>query len=215
MTWEKRDRLLLAPLGKDLLCAAFPEKGPSNRPTPQQRRKIRTLPPRPRKEKNQKKESSQKKKKQKSGLGQRPQRYPPTTPKLSNGPHDEPYPGAATQSTLPLLQPEPVAEIPQMPYPPEALESMQGEINPSSQWNLVDGFAHHQMISPPFPVEQRALIQAPRGALDAHGEQLVDRMMDTGAADCMADPPIGNLKSEAMEVPEMFEFVNFDGYEVQ
>lgn len=88
---------------------------------------------------------------------------------------------------------------------------MQGEINPSSEWNLVDGSGHHQTTSPPlFPVEQRALIQAPRGALDTHGE-LVDRMMDTGAADCMADPPTGNLKPEAMD--EMFEYVNFDGYQ--
>lgn len=42
-TWENRDRLLLAPLGKALLCVAFPEKGTLKRPTPQPPRKVRKV----------------------------------------------------------------------------------------------------------------------------------------------------------------------------
>jgi hypothetical protein len=211
VTWENRDRLLLAPLGKVLLCAAFPEKGTPKRPAPQEPRKVRTVT---RKKNLEKKESSQKKEKERSR--QRPRPYPAPTSKSPNGPCDGLRPPeAAAQSTMTLQQLQP--EQPQTSYYPQVLvESMQGEItNPSSQWHHMAGFTQRQMISPPLPlfqVEQHAYLQAPRGVVGARGEQVVHRGMDTGAAGCMVDPC--NLKSEAVEVPDIYEYVDFDGYRV-
>jgi len=94
-------------------------------------------------------------------------------------------------------------------YPQDPVEFMQGEINLSREWHQVDEFAQCQMISPPlFQVEQNAYLQAPRGLLGAHGEQLVHGGTDTGAAGCIVDP--SNLKSEPVEVSDIYEFVNFD-----
>lgn len=91
-------------------------------------------------------------------------------------------------------------------------EFAQGEIVPSSQWYPMSGFVEPQMTSPPhFQVEQHhdAYLQSPRGESGDHEEQLA-QWMGTEAADCMADP--SNLKSEAMDLPEMFQYVDLDGY---
>jgi hypothetical protein len=199
VTWKNRDRLLLAPLGKVLLCAAFPEKGTPKRPTPQVPRKVRTVT---RKENSQKKASSQEKKKKNKQSPQRPRPYPAITSKSSNDPCDGLYSEAAAQSTKTLQRPPP--EQPQMPYYPQiAMEPMESEIKPFSQWNQTDGFAQRQMISespPQFYVERHAYpqleAQSGWGVLGTHGE-LVDRQMGTVAAGCMTEP--SNLKSEAMD----------------
>ena len=171
MTWEERDRLLLAPLGKALLCAAFPEKGNPKRPTPQPPRKVRTVT---RKADPQKKEGSQKEKEKRSR--EKPRPYPATTSKSSNDRHDGQYPETLAQSTITLQQP----------------------LSEQSQMSAT--------------VSNRAacLSPAPRGMLDAHEEQLGHRQMGTGTAGCMADPSILNL--DAIDVPELYEYVNFDGY---
>ena len=203
MTWENRDRLLLAPLGKVLLCAAFPETGTLDRPTSQPLRPIRVLK---RKETPQKEGGSQKKQKRKPQ-----QRHSATTSESSNSPSGSLPPEAAAQSATALQQP-------QMPYDAQvAMESMQGENIPSSRGYQIDGSAKRQMLSPlQLPVEQYASSypQAPRGVLGAPGEQIVYWLMGTGAAGSMADP--SNLNSEAVKVSEMFdEYVNFDGHRDQ
>lgn len=93
MTWENKDRLLLAPLGKALLCAAFPERGTSERPTFQPPRKVRTIT-------RKYKEKPQIIKKQKSRQRHRP--YPATTskPESSNGPCVGLFPEATLQSKI-------------------------------------------------------------------------------------------------------------------
>jgi len=73
----------------------------------------------------------------------------------------------------------------------------------------MDGFVQYQMISPPLSQVEQHAYQTPRGVLDPHGEQLVQRGMDTGAAGCIVDPP--NLKLEPVEVFDMFKYVNFNG----
>ena len=99
---ENRDQLLLAPLGKVLLCAAFPEKGTPKRPTSQPPREVRTLT---NKENSQMKESSREKGKSR----ERPQPYPATTSECSSGPcaRSGLYPEAAAQSTITLRWPRP------------------------------------------------------------------------------------------------------------
>ena len=94
MTWENRDRLLLAPLGKVLLCAAFPENGTPKRPTSQPPRKVRTL--------------TRKGKPQKERFQQRPRPYPATTSKCSNGPGPgvELCPEDVAPSTITLQWPQ-------------------------------------------------------------------------------------------------------------
>lgn len=112
------------------------------------------------------------------------------------------------------LQPEQPEQPPTSYYPQVLMECTQGEINPSSQWHRMDGVTQRQMISPPQPLfhilEPHAYLQAPRGMLGAQGEQVVHCGMDTGAAGCMVDPY--DLKSEAVEVPDIYEYVNLDGY---
>jgi hypothetical protein len=93
------------------------------------------------------------------------------------------------------------------------MEFMQSEIIPSSQCHQMGGLAQCQMISPPlFQGEQHDYLEAPRGVLAVLGEELVYRGMDVGTAGCMVEP--SNLKSEAEEVSDMYEYVDFDGYEV-
>jgi hypothetical protein len=156
--WENRDRLLLAPLREALLCAVFPEKGTPKRPIHQQPRKIRTIV---RKKYPQRKESSQKAEKSR----QRPRPYPATTSKSSDSPCDGLPPEAIAQNTITLQQPQPVQ--PQMLYYAQVpMESKGSEIKPSSQRDQIDGFAQHQMISPPQFQVGHADLQALRGFLD-------------------------------------------------
>ena len=127
MSWENRDRLLLAPLDKVLLCATFPEEGTSKRPTPQPPRKIRTLAF-PRKKISGKNKS--------------------TLKKNSKIPTDKVLGRVSRQRRSPLLvhytdrppgrraQRRPHSEQPQMlPYPQDAMETMQGKIDQSGQYH--------------------------------------------------------------------------------
>ena len=182
VTWEDRDRLLLAALGKSLLCAAFPVEGSTNRPTPQPPPKLRKQPPRQKKP-----QSSQKKGKQ--GPQQRHQPYPSITSRSSSdGPCDEQYPDSETiaQSPITLQQSQP--EQPQMSQEAQiAMESMPGEIGPPNPWHQVDGLTPRQVISRPLFQPQK--FPQALGELGSLGEQPVhDQWTGTGAAGYMADP---------------------------
>jgi hypothetical protein len=193
VTWEDRDRLLLAPLGKVLLCAAFPEKGTLKRPTFQQPRKVRTAP---RKENAQKKESSRKKQKQKSRQRPRPYFATRTTSKSSKGPCDGLHPRGCSAE-----------------YNNSAAATARTAANalqPSSCYGVHARRAAPDDIALRFQVEQHAYMQAPREGLGAHREQLVHRRMGTDTTGCMADS--SNLNSDERDVPEMFKCINFDGY---
>ena len=214
MSWENRDRLLLAPLGEVLLCAAFPETGITKRPTSQPPRPVRKQP---RKGTRQKKDSSDgqgngSQKKEKEKPRQRAQPFPAKTSNSSSndGSCGGVYPEAATvhQSPIPLQLPQP--EQPHMPYPPSQVdvEPVQGEINPSSQWQQVDEFTQRQIISPPQFQQPEHAHPQPWEEFGAHREQLVFPWTGPGAASCMADPP--NLKPEEME-SDGYKFVDFDG----
>ncbi len=93
------------------------------------------------------------------------------------------------------------------------MEPTQGEINPSSYHHQMDGVAQYQTLSPsPPPLEQQPYFPQPLWDMtcaDADGEQPVHRWMEVGTAGCMSDS--SNVKPEAMDVPEMFGYVDFDG----
>jgi hypothetical protein len=216
VTWENRDRLLLAALSESLLCVVFSEKGTPKRPRPKQPQPVRKLnrPPR-RKDSSQKEESTPKKgsspKKERKNSRQKSWPYPPaTSPKSSDDPCEGRYPEAASQSTTLAIVQQPQSEQPQIPYNLQvAMGSMRGEDNSSSQYQQMGGFAQPEfpMSSPPqSQVEQHVHSQAPLGMLGADGEP---------ASFPCAHPPTNrtadpyNTNPEALDDSNLFGWIDF------